>query len=183
MVPASVRFAVPLLVALLGSAVIAEDLRAERARLDREAREAHGRKDYPGFLEWSRKLVALTPGSVGALYNLACAQALTGGGDQAIATLDRIARMGVILDAAKDPDFASLRGSPAFGTVLGKMAALLAPVGRSRVAFTLPERDLVTEGIGWDPKSGDFFVSSVHRRKVLRVSRDGRVADFVKEGR
>jgi hypothetical protein len=118
---------------------------------------------------------------VGALYNLACAQALTGGGDQAIATLDRIARMGVILDAAKDPDFAS-SGLAGLRDGAREDGGPAAPVGRSRVAFTLPERDLITEGIGWDPKSGDFFVSSVHRRKVLRVSRDGRVADFVKEG-
>jgi hypothetical protein len=56
MVLASVRFAVPLLVALLGSAAIAEDLQAERARLD-GGREAQA-EGLPGFLEWSRKLVA-----------------------------------------------------------------------------------------------------------------------------
>jgi len=171
-----------LLVALLGSAAAAEDVRAERARLDREAREAYARKDYTGFLQSSRKLADLTPGSPRALYNLACAQALTGDGPQAVLTLDRVARMGVILDAAKDPDFAKLKALPAFEAVLAKMAALDAPIGKSRVAFTLPEKDLITEGIAHDAKSGDFFVSSVHRRKVLRVSREGRVSDFVKEG-
>jgi sugar lactone lactonase YvrE len=62
------------------------------------------------------------------------------------------------------------------------MAALEQHVGKSRVAFRLPERDLITEGIAYDPKSGDFFVSSVHKRKVLRVTPDGRSSDFLKAG-
>ena len=172
----------PVLLAVLAGAPTTEDVRAERASLDLEAREAYQRKDYPAFLRFSRKLVELTPGGVRSLYNLACAQALAGSGQEAVSTLDRIARMGVVMDAGADTDFASLKGTPAFEAVLGRMAALETPVGRSRVAFTLPEKDLITEGIAHDPKSGDFFVSSVHRRKVVRVSRDGGVSDFVKEG-
>jgi hypothetical protein len=172
----------PVLLTLLAGAPVAEDIRSERARVESEARAAYDRKDYPAFLQSSRRLTELTPGSVRSLYNLACAQALAGAGADAMATLDRIARMGVSMDAAADEDFASLRGTPAFQGVLARMADLEKPVGKSRVAFTLPEKDLVTEGIAYDPKSGDFFVSSVHRRKVVRVSRDGRCSDFVKEG-
>jgi sugar lactone lactonase YvrE len=179
---ASVRLALSVLVALLGTAGAAEDVRGERARLDREARGAYERKDYAAFLQASRRLVELGPGSGRGLYNLACAQALAGRPDEAVATLDRIARMGIVLDAGTDPDLAPLKGAPAFEAVLARMAALGAPMGRSRVAFSLPEKDLITEGIAQDPQSGDFFVSSVHRRKVLRVSPDGRVADFVTEG-
>jgi streptogramin lyase len=166
---------------LLGLAAGA-DVRSERGRLDREAREAYGRKDYAGFLQAARELLDLTPGSPRALYNLACAQALTGAAAEAIASLDRVAGMGVILDAAKDDDFATLRGTPGFEAVLAKMTALESPISPGRVAFTLPEKDLITEGIAHDPKSGDFFVSSVHRRKVLRVRPDGRVSEFVTEG-
>ena len=40
---------------------------------------------------------------------------------------------------------------------------------RSQAAFTLPERDLLTEGIAYDPGSGAFFVGSVHHRKIFRI--------------
>jgi sugar lactone lactonase YvrE len=63
------------------------------------------------------------------------------------------------------------------------MAALRTPVGQSTVAFTLSEKDLITEGVAHDPKTGAFFVSSVHRRKIVRVAKDGTVSDFVAEGR
>lgn len=66
--------------------------------------------------------------------------------------------------------------------VLASVAAAAAPVARSRVAFTLPERTLVPEGIAYDPETGDVFVGSIHQRKVVRVRRDGTVADFVPSG-
>jgi DNA-binding beta-propeller fold protein YncE len=52
---------------------------------------------------------------------------------------------------------------------------------RSQVAFTIPEPDLVPEGIAHDPASGDFFVSSTYRRKIVRVDRSGKVTDFTSE--
>jgi len=49
--------------------------------------------------------------------------------------------------------------------------------------FTLREQDLITEGIAHDPRSGAFFVSSVRRRKIVRVAPNGAARDFVTEGR
>jgi hypothetical protein len=90
--------------------------------------------------------------------------------------------MGVVADIATDPDLESLAALPGFQAVIDKMKALEAPVGRSGVAFTLPEQDLITEGIAHDPRSGSFFVSSVHRRKILRVDKAGVARDFTAEG-
>jgi hypothetical protein len=67
--------------------------------------------------------------------------------------------------------------------VLAKLAALKAPVSKSAVGFRLDERDLVPEGIAFDAASRAFFVSSVHRRKIVRRAADGTVSDFVSEGR
>src|SRR5262249_18588611 len=46
-------------------------------------------------------------------------------------------------------------------------------------AFTIPEKGLVAEGVAWDPVSKSFFVSSVRRRKILRVDASGKVSDFI----
>jgi sugar lactone lactonase YvrE len=54
------------------------------------------------------------------------------------------------------------------------MVKLEEPVVRSTIAFELPERDLLVEGIAHDPKSGAFFFSSVRQRKVLRRAADGK---------
>jgi sugar lactone lactonase YvrE len=159
------------------------DDRAELRRLNQEAAAAHERKDFPAFLELSRRIVAKAPRSVGALYNLACAQALTGAGAEAIATLDRLASRGAAFEINDDPDLESLREAPEFQAVARKMAALAEPLGTSAVAFTLPDKTLITEGIAHDAKTGDFFVTSIRHRKILRVSKDGAVSDFLESGR
>jgi sugar lactone lactonase YvrE len=164
--------------ATLAAAESREELRAAHAR----AREAYERKDYPAFLAESARVASLAPRSTRALYNLACAQALSGDAPEAVATLDRLATMGIDAQPARDGDLASLRERADFQAVLRRMEALQEPVGSSAVAFRLPEKDLLTEGIAYDPASGDFFVGSVHRGKLLRVATDGRSRDFVATG-
>ncbi len=53
------------------------------------------------------------------------------------------------------------------------------PAHRSEIAFQLPERDLVPEGIAYDPKSDTFFLGSIRKRKILRIDRAGEVVTFV----
>jgi hypothetical protein len=154
------------------------DGRAELRRLNQEARAAHERKDFPAFLELAQKVVEKAPRSVGALYNLACAQALNDAGSEAVATLDRLASRGAAFDLSDDPDLESLRDLPEFHAVSRRMAALEEPVGSSAVAFTLPDKTLITEGVAHDLKTGDFFVSSVRHRDRPDL-RDGTVSDFL----
>jgi sugar lactone lactonase YvrE len=154
----------------------------ELRRAHEAALAAHEQKDYPAFLAHSRRVVELAPRSTRALYNLACAQALTGGTEEALRLLDRIASMGVLIDPGADADFVSIKETPEFQAILRKLAALNAPIGRSTVAFTLREKDLITEGVAHDLKTGAFLVSSVHRRKVVRIGNEGEVSDFVPQG-
>lgn len=145
------------------------------------AAAAHRAGDYASFRAESQAAVDLAPRSLRALYNLACAHALLGGEAQALAILERFARMGLFFDLDADEDFARLRGSPRFQEVRNVMAALRQPVERSQIAFTLSEKDLLTEGVAHDPRTGAFFVSSVHRRKIVRIGSDGKAQDFVHE--
>jgi sugar lactone lactonase YvrE len=53
---------------------------------------------------------------------------------------------------------------------------------RARAAFKLAnQRDLIPEGITHDPVGDVFYVTSIYRRKVVRVDRTGRVTDFITE--
>ncbi len=51
--------------------------------------------------------------------------------------------------------------------------------GRSEIAFQLPERDLIPEGICYDPEDDVFFLGSIRKSKILKISRDGEVETFV----
>lgn len=77
--------------------------------------------------------------------------------------------------------FNNSRGS-AFRNAVARLEAKEPRVNNAKVAFTLNGyRDLVPEGIAYDPVDDVFYVSGIYRRKVLRVTRDGRAGDFVKE--
>jgi sugar lactone lactonase YvrE len=145
-----------------------------------KAYEAH---DVPAFLAHAREAQRLRPDHGGVTYALASACALSGDTAGAFAMLRRFARLGYTADVAADSDFARLRSLPAFEVIRRSLARNAEPVMRSQAAFTLAERDLLTEGIAYDSRTGAFFVGSVHRRKILRVDRSGRVAEFIAPAR
>ena len=51
--------------------------------------------------------------------------------------------------------------------------------GLSEIAFQLPERDLIPEGICYDPEDDLFYLGSIRTSKILKISRDGHVGVFV----
>lgn len=163
----------------LGSVAQTPDRTALQEAVTR-ARAAHDAKDPAAFREWSLKVAALAPRSTRALYNLACAHALNGDAAAAVALLDRLTRMEVATQAAQDPDFDAIRKRPEFAAALERARPLAAHLGSSERAFTLPEKDLITEGVAYDPRTRAFFISSVRRRKIVRYGADGRVSDFTK---
>jgi hypothetical protein len=64
--------------------------------------------------------------------------------------------------------------------VLSSMLSLRAQ--QVDIAFTIPEKDLIPEGIAYDEKSQSFFISSIHKNKVIRIDAHGKIADFIKSG-
>ena len=48
----------------------------------------------------------------------------------------------------------------------------------SETAFTLKEKDLIPEGITYDPVTRQVFVSSIGKEKIIAVSEDGNEFDF-----
>ena len=157
---------------------VLDSRRAAQAAI--HAYQAH---DYPSFLAHAKEAERLRPAHGGAIYNLACAYALTGDTAAALAMLNRYASLGYLADVAADSDLAALRGTAGLEQVRQRLARNKAPLVRSAVAFTLPENDLLTEGIAYDPKEKTFYLGSVHHRKIIRVDHAARVSDFVTEGR
>jgi len=147
-----------------------------------EAVHAYESHDFPAFLLHAREAERLRPAHGGMVYGLACAYALTGDTVAALTTLWRFAALGHTADLDADADLTSLRALPAFDSLRHAMRRNAAPVIHSTPAFTLAERDLLTEGIAYDPGTRSFFIGSVRRGKILRVDERGRISEFVPPG-
>lgn len=144
-----------------------------------QAMTAYQRKDFAGFLAFTQLADAAFPNTSRATYNIACGHALTGQTAKALDDLQKLQQMNLYFDVTRDEDLASLQKLPDFAPIRDNFAALEKKViGIGSVAFTLPERQFVPEGIAYDPQSKSFFVSSVHQRKIVRIAADGKAKDF-----
>ncbi len=106
---------------------------------------------------------------------------LAGKKDEALASLERVAQMGLVMPAEKDEDLNSIKDAPEFKLILRKFEASKAPVINSSTAFTFHEKGLITEGLAYDPIEETFFVSSVHKRKILTVDKGGEIKTFASD--
>jgi sugar lactone lactonase YvrE len=147
----------------------------------RAAVQAYEARDLQAFLEHAREAQALRPAHGGVTYALASAFALTGDSAGALATLRHFAVLGYSADLAADSDFVRLRGNEAYAELARRLKRNGEPVVVSEVAFELPERALLTEGIAYDARDDVFYVGSVHQSKIFRVTRGGTVSELTPE--
>ena len=147
-------------------------------RLAREAADAAEAKDFPSYLAKMEAAAALRPDFPRILTNLAAAQLANDRPDDAIATLRRLAALGVHSPVDKSEEFAPLRGRKEFTDVVAKLAKNVEGVGEADIAFTVPEMTGLIEGIAWREKTGDFFFGDVHHRVVWLRTKDKKVRRF-----
>src|SRR5258708_7160663 len=147
------------LFALVAVSTLGQELTPQQ--LYDQAVAAHKRSDFPGYLA-----------SMEAL-------ALNGRPADAVAQLGKIADRMVVLDIG-DHDLDSLRARDDFQAVARRFDDVRGKrISSSSIAFRIPQKDLITESIAYDPKTKSFFVSSVRKRKILRIDARGQVHDFV----
>ena len=151
---------------------------AEAMRLAREAADAADAKDYPAYLAKMEAAAALRPDFPRILTNLAAAQLANDRADDALATLGRLAALGVHSPVDKSEEFAALRGRKEFNEVVARLAKNLESKGAAEIAFTVPEMTGVIEGIAWREKTGDFFFGDVYNRVVWIRTADKKVRRF-----
>lgn len=63
--------------------------------------------------------------------------------------------------------------------VVFSLFAFLASAQKVQTAFVIPEKDLIPEGITYDAQSKSFFVSSILKNKIVRITADKKVVDFI----
>jgi len=169
------RHALVACLVLATQAAAGEDYPALHAR----AAEAFGAGDMPAFRDAVGDALVLRPDYPPMLFNLAMAEARMGRGDEALALLGRLARMGLVMPA--DPEgFPSLAGRPEFDAVAEAFAANARPAGGAeQVARLEGETAFLPEGIAADPATGDLFIGSVREARIVRLdARTGRTTPF-----
>lgn len=151
--------------------------------LYRLAQEAASRKDTAVALDLLARAGRKAPNDPRVPYAQARLLADAGKAKEALAALRAAVDLGGGRKAGTEPAFTTLRTRPEALRLFAEIAEAARPRSRASVAFTLAEKDLIPEGITHDPKSGAFFVSSLYRRKVVRVAPDGTASDLVPEAR
>lgn len=160
----------------------AEPAASAAMKLAREASEAAEARDAGTYLSKMEAAVALRPDFPRMLVNLAAAQVASERPDDALATLERLARLGFSSPVEKSEDFAPLRARPEFKAVVKKLAANLHPQGAGEIAFSLREVTGLIEGIAWRAKTGLFYFGDVNGRAVWLRQADGSLRRLTPEG-
>lgn len=57
---------------------------------------------------------------------------------------------------------------------------LFAVAQAPELAFTIKEKDFIPEGIAYNPLDGSFYVGSIHKNKIVKITATGEVSDFVR---
>lgn len=147
-----------------------------------EAVAAAQARDWPAYLGACERALVLAPGQPALQRRRAEALAQLGRDEEALALLRGLLHWGVDVNLEGSELLAPLRGHGDWPALLAAQAAARAPRGKLAISFTMPQDDLVPEGMAYDPVTDAFFVSSVAQRKLLRVARDGTATDLIAPG-
>jgi hypothetical protein len=158
-----------------------ENALARYQKYQREAVGAERRGEYAQALNSYLRMLEMIPDKPEANYSLARIQALMGNVPQALESLEKALLLGYLPPGGLDRSFDALKESPGFPKIQKMIDDLKKPVGNSRVAFTIPEKDLLPEGIAYDPGEDCFYLGSLWKAKILKIDRQGHVREFAAE--
>ena len=132
-----------------------------------QANKAYEKKDYTANVQLLEKSIEAGADHPIIFYFLARGYALTNNQDAAILWLNKIAELGVFLQPEKDQQFASLHTSPKFETVIKRFQENIKPTDNSQPAITIADKNLVPEGISYDPLDQKFYFGGAARPEIV----------------
>ena len=162
--------------------ILAEGQEKDLSYYYNQAEEAYRAKAHPKFYEMIKEANRIHPYHQGILYQLGMAAALTGHKAEAIENLKKA----ILIDASFKleglADFNSIKNTPEFRSLLELQREWQRPVIHSDTAFVLHDRSLHTEGIDYDASDKTFYLGSIHKRKIVKVTASGDATDHRQVG-
>lgn len=128
------------------------------------------------------RMLQASPDHRGLWIEMAAAYARAGNDAEAMKWIERAVDHKLDFDLAGNPDFAQLLAKPKGQALLTRAEANRRVVQRGKVAFQVPQKDLIPEGIAHDSKTGDFFVGSILQKKIVKIDKAGKASDFTTSG-
>jgi len=153
----------------------------ELEHLRQEAQAARASNNKQAHLDAVLKIRRLVNDSPQAVEDVARAYADIGDTERALAALSEFADMGQADDkllSGENKPFAVLEKLPAYQAVLKRIAENKTAVLHAEAALTIPDARLVAEDIDYDPRSKSFLITSILENKIIRLTLDGKAADF-----
>lgn len=125
----------------------------------------------------------IAPDNVTILYNFAKALTLNNHYEKAISVLQRLAEIRFIglNNFETDTLFQNLKQQKNYYALLEKIKENKKTIGRSEIAFSITEKDLIPEGIAFDSNTSTIYLSSAYKRKILSIDKNGIIKDFKSE--
>jgi sugar lactone lactonase YvrE len=146
-----------------------------------QANKAIENKDYLKAIEFFRKELEISPYRPNTYFNISLMYINLADKDKAIDNLRKALILGLEPDKKYDRKIQSLSESPNYYKISTLLNQINKPINNSQVAFELPIKDLIPEGIAYDPGEDCFYLSSIYKRKILKIKRDGTASDFTTE--
>lgn len=170
---------------LLSQSIKMTDSKADQIRrfneLTTEAGQALNDQNYARLEETSRWIVEYAPKHPVFMHQYARALALNNKPENAMKWLEKILDLGgaVLKSVPGDSHFVTLWSNERFTKLKRRIEQELVPVNNSQIAFTITERDLMSEGVAFDHKEQVLYLGSIYKRKIIAIDRHGNVQDFV----
>ncbi len=125
------------------------------------------------------KLKLVVPDRGAVLYFLSTAKQHLGETREAFVLLKDCVALREGFDPSGDPAFFGLKGTKEFDDLVAAVHRDFPMVAQARFAFVTEEKDLIPEGLAYDAKQNVFYLSSLNRKKIVKIDLQGRVTDFV----
>jgi hypothetical protein len=125
------------------------------------------------------KLRTVVPDRGAVLYFLSTAKQHLGETREALALLKECLALREGFDPSGEPAFLGLKGTKEFDDLVAPVHRDFPAVAQARLAFVTEEKDLIPEGLAYDEKRNLFYLSSLNRKKIVKIDAEGRVSDFV----
>ena len=131
-----------------------------------------------------QKVLATDPGNPAALFNLAMDYAMIDDSQKSLDLLERMATAHTGMDpkAPAGRPFKDIANNPRFLSLVAQIEKENPAVVRSTTVLQIHERDLLPEGIAYDPTDTTFYFSSINKHKIVAVRSDGLEKDFKASG-
>jgi hypothetical protein len=153
----------------------------EFTHLQQLADSAQKSGDHQARLRSILGMVKLLNGAPDAVEASAEAYAEAGDTEPALVALNRFSDLGQADGAllqGKNKNFASFEKLPEYQHILERFRANEKAVSLAGKVFAIPDAGLLAEDIDYDSTTKSFLITSVLKKKIIRITPDGKATDF-----